>query len=108
MIKNIVNQSALDEGDQHKFRFGNDLIAYVMLNDGSKHSIQPEGGEKSIKPEFFSYLLEKAHANLEILRPQEFSSGLAKLMCLTEELFTVPVKAKGCLLNAGAIPAEVR
>lgn len=39
MIKNIVSQSAQDEGVQHKFRFNNDLVAYVALKDGSKHFI---------------------------------------------------------------------
>ena len=57
-------------------------------------------GDSTVQPAFFNYLLTQAKANLEILRPQEFSNGLAKLMCLSEELFTVPVKAKGCILQS--------
>ena len=86
MITSIINENEL--------KFDHDLRAYC-----GQRLMNP-AGDQVVTEDFFEHLLNNAHCYLEMVRPQEFSNGLAKLICLSEELFLTQHKVKITMFKA--------
>jgi lysine-specific demethylase/histidyl-hydroxylase NO66 len=67
-----------------QLKYGNEVDVVKFIN-GKRHTINPAKGivEADLLFDFF----DNQKCSIRLSRPHEFSSSLAKLMCLSDELF---------------------
>lgn len=76
---------ATESGDDSGcLRYGHDLDVVKFIN-GKRHTINPSAGvvEHDLLFDFF----DTQRCSIRLSRPHEFSSSIAKLLCLGDELF---------------------
>ena len=65
-------------------RYGNEVDVVKFIN-GKRHTVNPSCG--SVESDLLFDFFDTQKCSIRLSRPHEFSTSLAKLMCLSDELF---------------------
>ena len=67
-----------------QLKYGNEVDVVKFIN-GKRHTINPSSG--TVDSDLLFDFFDNQRCSIRLSRPHEFSSGLSKMMCMSDEIF---------------------